>query len=218
MGHEASALPRLPVVGVGRLAKVRTGWAQPGVAGAAAWQLSELSGRLIELCGAGASAALTLAARLILTAQLAGEPVAWLTTTAACVYPPDLAAHGIDLAALPIVRVPDGAAIGRAADQLARSGAFGLLIMTLGVGDRLSQAQATRLLGLAQRHGTALVCLTGKPGEAPSLSPLVSLRGEVTWSRQGPGCFHVELQALKDKRRAPGWRHVEVCHGPPGVR
>jgi recombination protein RecA len=208
----------LPTLGVGRLAKVRAGWAQPAVIGAAAWQLSELSGRLTELCGAGATAALTLAARLVLTAQQAGEPVAWLTTTAACVYPPDLAAHGIDLAALPIVRVPDTAAIGRAADQLARSGAFGLLIMDLAPIGRLPEAQVTRLLGLAQRHGTALVCLSGKPGGAPSVSPLVSLRGEVTWSRQGPGCFHVELTALKDKRRSPGWRHAEVCHGPVGVR
>jgi recombination protein RecA len=208
----------LPQVGVGRLAKVRTGWSQPGVVGAAAWQLSELSGRLTELCGAGAAAALTLATRLVLAAQEAGEPVAWLTTTAACAYPPDLAAHGIDLAALPVVRVPDTAAIGRAADQLARSGAFGLLIMDLGDTGRLPAAQVTRLLGLAQRHGTALVCLTGQPGGAPSVSPLVSLRAEVSWSRQGPGRFHVELQALKDKRRSPGWKHVEVCHGPVGVR
>jgi recombination protein RecA len=205
-------------VGVGRLAKVRTGWAQPGVVGAAAWQLSELSGRLTELCGSGATAALTLAARLLLDAQRSGEPVAWLTMTTACVYPPDLAAHGIDLAALPIVRVPDDAAIGRAADHLVRSGAFGLLVLDLGPGGKLPQAQATRLLGLAQRHGTALVCLTGKPGGSPSVSPLVSLRGEVSWSRQEPGRFHVELQALKDKRRSPGWRHVEVCSGPVGVR
>lgn len=207
----------LPTLGVGRLAKVRAGWAQPGVVGAAAWQLSELSGRLTELCGAGATASLTLAARLVLAAQQASEPVAWLTTVASCPYPPDLAAHGLDLAALPVVRLPDAAAIGRAADQLARSGAFGLLILDLGDTGRLPEAQVTRLLGLAQRHGTALVCLTDHAGRAPSLSPLVSLRGEVSWTRQGSGAFHVELQALKDKRRSPGWRHVEVCHGPVGV-
>jgi hypothetical protein len=32
------------------------------------------------------------------------------------------------------------------------------------------------------------------------------------------GFFKVALTALKDKRRSPGWRHAEVCHGPVGVR
>ena len=38
---------------------------------------------------------------------------------------------GIDLDALPVVRVPDARAAGRAADHLVRSGGFGLVVIDL---------------------------------------------------------------------------------------
>lgn len=184
---------------------------QPG-----GWQFTDLAGRITELCGQAHSATLTAAVRLVLDAQRQGESVVWLGTPASSFYPPDVADHGVDLEALAVVRVPDAAAIGRAADHVARSGAFGLLILDLGQG-RLSDTQLTRLLGLAQKHHAAILCLTvTAPGQA-SLGSLVSLRGEVRWSRRETG-FDWELRALKDKRRAPGWTYREACRGPVGLR
>jgi hypothetical protein len=75
----------------------------------------------------------------------------------------------------------------------------------------------TRLLGLAQKHDTAVVVLTEKPSTVPSLSSIVSLRAEVVRARHGDR-WEVRLAVLKDKRRGPGGAHTETCHGPTGLR
>lgn len=208
MAHRNAAQLAASLPGV-HLPSVRTD--SPG-----GWQLGELAGRIAELCGQGNSATLTAAVRLVLDAQRQGEPVVWLSMPASSFYPPDVAEHGVDLEALAVVRLPDAAAIGRAADQLARSGAFGLLVLDLGKG-RLPDAQLTRLLGLAQKHHAAILCLTETVPGQTSLGSLVSLRGEVRWRRRGTG-FGWEMRALKDKRRSPGWTYVETCRGPVGLR
>jgi recombination protein RecA len=183
-----------------------------------AWVFAELAGHLTELSAQGASATLTVAMRLAYQAQCAGEPVAWVTGRKSCFYPPDALENGVDLEAMAVVRVPEAADLGKAADYLVRSGAFGLVVLDLGREGRLSDKQLTRLLGLARKHGTAVVCLTAKPDTAPSLGALVSLRAPVTRSRSEGGGFEVAWHALKDKRRTPGWRHAEVCRGPAGLR
>lgn len=184
-----------------------------------AWSLTELAGRLTELSAHGASATATLAMRLVHEAQLAGEPAAWITPRGRCFYPPDAVANGIDLAALAIVRLPDAEAAGKACDYLVRTGAFGVVVLDLGEGARLPDRQLTRLLGLAQKHETAIVCLSAKAAQQPSLGALVSLRGPVQRSRTtGPTPFVCELVAAKDKRRSPGWRHGLPCLGPDGLR
>jgi len=167
------------------------------------------------------------------------------------------AAIGLDLGALVVIRAPQLRALGRAADQLARSGGVRLIVVDLGAaldpwGQPLSQAHASttrvsqtratsnhpdaaigmplqsRLLGLAQKHQIALVFLSHKSPDDASLSSLVSLRGHVqrrfvTGNESGdePGDkqkrFAYEVTAIKDKRRAPGWSHVEVVDGPPGL-
>ena len=100
------------------------------------WSFEQVAGRLVEISGVGATASLTLAFGLVLQAQRQNEPVAWITLDGSLFYPPDAAEGGVDLDALTIVRVPDlpasagqaGArAVARAADQLIRSGAFGLV-------------------------------------------------------------------------------------------
>ena len=96
------------------------------------WSHSLLTGRLAELSSWGTGASLTLAFELVLQAQHGGEPVAWITTSPSTFFPPDVAHGGVDLDALPVVRVPDGQAAARAADKLVRSGAFGLVILDLG--------------------------------------------------------------------------------------
>jgi recombination protein RecA len=181
-----------------------------------AWTLPALSGRLVEISGAEDSAALTIALGLVRQAQLAGEPAAWVTPVTETFFPPDAAAGGIDLDALAIVRAPDPRALPRAADQLARSGGFGLVVLDTGPA-RLPLAALSRLLGLAQKHGVCILFVTDKSERAPSVGPLVSLRGHARRRRTGPDEFTCEMVAVKDKRRAPGWTHTEVCGGPPGL-
>jgi recombination protein RecA len=137
------------------------------------WCLAELGGRLVQLEGAGDSAALTLAFTVILEAQQCGEQVAWITPRARAAdaadsaidvsvfYPPDAHETGIDLAALPVVRAPDVTAAFAAADLLLRSGGFGLIVADLGDSQCVAASTSlARLAGLARRHHTALLFLT----------------------------------------------------------
>jgi recombination protein RecA len=187
------------------------------------WGLPALRGRLVELSGRGARATLTAAFGLVLEAQLAGEPVAWiLSPENGTFYPPDVAEAGVDLAALVVVRVPDAITAARAAERLLRSGAFGLVVIDLPVAKHapgeLGMAQQGRLVTLAQTHDAAVVCLTEKSGEAASLGSLVSLRVEAMRSREREGGdFEIAIRALKDKRRGPGWLRKGKARGPAGL-
>ncbi|MHC4549365.1 MAG: P-loop NTPase family protein [Planctomycetota bacterium] len=191
-------------------------WKDLSPAAPSEWSLAGLAGRLVELSGAEDSAALTFAFGLIRQAQLLGEPAAWVAVEAETFFPPDAAAGGVDLDALAVVRVPDPRGLLRAADHLARSGAFGLLVLDVGP-HRVAGAALSRLRGLAQKHGMIVLFLTDKPARAPSLGSLISLRGQALRRRTGPDEFTCELKVLKDKRRAPGWVHREVCGGPAGL-
>ena len=174
----------------------------------AAWSLAELSGRLCELSG---GAAVTFAFHLINESQRAGEPAAWIGTPASCFFPPDAAGGGVDLEALVVVRAPDSQRVARAADQLARSGAFAVLVLDLD--GPVPPALLSRLLGLAQKHEVAIAMLSEQP-----LGSLVSLRAETQSRRRAGGTVTCELRVIKDKRRAPGWTVEEVCRGPAGLR
>lgn len=171
----------------------------------------------MELSGPGTTPLLTLAFGLVHEAQLAGEPAAFIALPGSTFYPPDVVAGGVDLEALAVVRAKDALRAARAADQLARSGAFGLLVLDLGRAE-LPLAALSRLAGLAQKHDTAILCLTRKHGSAPSLGSLVSLRGEAARWPSGGGRFTCQLEVVKDKRRGPGARCAEVCRGPDGLR
>ncbi|MDH3284188.1 MAG: recombinase A [Acidobacteriota bacterium] len=195
----------------------------------ARWCLAELSGRLAELSGVGASAQLTMAFALVSEAQDRNEPTAWITSRRSTFFPPDAAESGVDLSALPVIFAPDASAAGRVAGRLARSGAFGLIVLDLaGMRPTRSARYATmateipvpllsRLAGLAQKHDVAALCLTDKPAESPSLGALVSLRCEARREDDGRGGFLCRVRAIKDKRRGPGWSHAEVRRGPAGL-
>ena len=181
------------------------------------WSVADLSGRLVELSAGPDAAPLTAAFGLVLEAQLSGDRAAWVTLEHSSFFPPDVAAGGIDIDALPVVRVPDARAAGRAADHLVRSGGFGLVVVDLSIGDDVGVAMLTRLLGLARQHDVAVLMLTKKSPEAPSMHSLISLRAEARWrAREGRG--EVYVRVIKDKRGAAGWTHVETCRGPAGVR
>ena len=194
---------------------VRRGLVVPDVP--VAWLLSTFQGRLAEISGGNARAALTLVFRLVLEAQRLAEPVVWIGRKASLFYPPDAADNGIDLDALAVVCAPEIRLASRAADHLLRSGGFGLVVLDIGADNRMPPALQMRLAGLAKKHGAALLCITEKDSRRPSLGSLVSLRAEAVRTERTGDRFRCEVRVLKDKLRGPGWTHVEVCHGPDGL-
>jgi recombination protein RecA len=170
----------------------------------ARWGLESMRGRLVELSGHGAAATLTAAVDLVLEAQHAAEPVAWLRLDSSSFFPPDLADSGVDLGALVVVRVGDPSAAARAAARLLQSGAFGLIVLDFAGGGTLElpMAQQGRLVGLAQNHDAVVVCLTDKPIDIPSLSSLVSLRAEATRELERDDAIRLDVR--KDKQRGAG--------------
>jgi recombination protein RecA len=184
----------------------------------ARWGLDALRGRLTELSARGATATLTTAIELVIEAQHAAEPIAWVTLGNTSFYPPDLAESGVDLAALLVVRVHDVTAAARAAERLLRSGAFGLVVLDFGgtATVDLSMAHQGRLVTLAQAHDAAVVCITEKTGESASLGSLVSLRAEALRLHAREHDYDVTLRVLKDKRRGPGWSRTIKLRGPAG--
>ena len=150
-----------------------------------------------------------------------------------------MAHSGVDLAALPVVQVPDLAAVAIAADRLTRCGAFGLVLLELGAGDgaagsggggsnragggggatrRLIPAGLLgRLVRLARRHDTALLCLTTPD---ITLGSLVSLRGRGfrhPVAVAEPGYVRCGIHVLKDRRRAPGGALTALYRAPYGL-
>jgi recombination protein RecA len=160
-------------------------------------------------------AVLSAAFGLVLEAQQRGELAAWVALRYGTFFPPDAARAGVVLETLAVVRVAQPAQAARAADQLVRSGGFGLVVIDLAgqVADAFLPAPLqSRLSALAQKHDTAVLVLTDKPAEAPSLGPLVTLRAE---ARREAG-FACVVRVLKDKRRGPGHAQVEACLPPEG--
>lgn len=222
---QASAL----AVPSGVVRAARIGSQQTFTPAPASWSLKELSGRLTEISGMSDSACLTLAFSVLLDAQRHGETCAWVTRQESCFFPVDAWASGVDLEALPVIRVPDDHAIVRATDRLSRSGAFGLVISDLGSGSdkatalgrvrppAVPMAMQARLRGLAHRHDMAILCLTRKSSSVPSIGSLVSLRAEAQRSRED-GHFVCRMNVLKDKHRGPGWQYAEALRGPEGLQ
>jgi len=191
-----------------------------------AWRLSDLSGRLVEVSGQRSTAHLTATFGLVLEAQLCGDRAAWVTFAHSAFFPPDAAAGGIDVESMPVVLITTAPAAGRAAEHLVRSGGFGLVVIDFSSqpDTRATDKSAglpvpilTRLLGLARAHHAAVLILTRKSSDAASLNSLISLRAEAQWSARD-GQYDVRIRAIKDKRRAPGWDHVEACRGSVGMR
>jgi recombination protein RecA len=188
------------------------------------WGLEAVAGAVAEINANGAAAGLTAARQLLREAQEKGEPVAWIAAGDSFAYAPDLHAGGVDLDALPMIRVPGAVAGARAAEHLLRSGAFGLVVLDLercsgprSAGPRITSAAAVRLAALCRRHQAALVVLARKPAGGDPVVPLASLRVESKLRRKAFDRFTCRLQILKDKRQGTGWSHEEICRGPDGL-
>lgn len=205
---------------------VRAGYVTPVeiVAGASEsgvqpqWTFDEIAGRLVELLTPGAASAMSYAALLVRDAQVRGEPVAWVMGEDRAFFPPDLVAAGVDLQALVVVRVPGPMAVCRAADRLARSGAFGLLVLDLLDAMRVPLAIPSRLAGLARRHEMGVLCLMEKRTGSSGLGAMVSLRCEAHRGALGvDGEVACHLAATKDRRRGGRWTCEEVFRAPDGL-
>jgi len=194
----------------------------------------------VEISGAGAGARLSAAASAVLRAQREGETTAWIEPVPAgrafssagrsagpsagvggSLYPPDLAEGGVDLEALPVIRVPASAGEAgpfRAAELLLRSGAFGLVVLDLRSGrQRIPAAWPGRLLGSAREHQARVLFLTGKGGDSESVGSLVALRLEPRRLRIRPGLFVVESRILKNKPGLSLVTEAERRRGPWGL-
>ena len=168
--------------------------------------LSELlpRARLVEVSGQHACARTTTAVSCAVEAQARGELVAWVQPKDGALFPPDLRAAGIDLDSFIAIHVPRHAgpfALVRAAEWLARSGAFGLTVIDLteALPPGSSINWQGRLQGLLRKHDGRILLLTSNTCEEPSSGPLVGLRIE---PRRGPlrdERFELHSEVLKDK-------------------
>jgi len=174
------------------------------------WNLAALAGRFVEVTGQGSTAALTLCAGLVLEAQQRSAHAAWITGPGSVAYPPDLAASGIDLRALPFVQAQDLRQAARAADTLLRSKAFALILLDLGDSLRMPLSMQTRLSGLAQQCNTTLLAITRY---AAANGSLVSLRAQTAKERVHQNRFLCTLETTKDKRSPAGWQQQEIHEG-----
>jgi len=182
-----------------------------------AWTPDRLTGRFVEVGGGAATAGLTLSAHLIAQVQREGKLAAWVGTGASVFYPPDLAAAGVDLAALVVVRVPDARGLWRSCDTLLRSGGFALVVADVQGEIGVPFAAQTRLGGLAQHHHATLLALTRDTRREGARGSLVSLRAETAKRRAGHDSFVCGAHMVKDKRGVPGWTHEEWCRGTDGL-
>lgn len=168
--------------------------------------LSELlpRARLVEVSGQHACARTTTAVSCVIEAQAREDLVAWVQPKDGSLFPPDLEVAGVDLDSFITIHVPHHAgpfALVRAAEWLARSGAFGLIVIDLT--DALPPGSSInwqgRLQGLLRQHEGRILLLTSNAYDDASSGPLVGLRVE---PRRGPlheDQFEVHTQVLKDK-------------------
>lgn len=182
------------------------------------------TGRIVELSGTSSQpgAKTTTAVAIVRQAQASGETTVWIQPEGGTLYPPDLAAAGIDLASLVVVHIPRPAGphgLCKAAELLLRSGAWGLCVVDLTLGAPTGPAETWqgRLLGLCRQHDSRLVLLTDKPAQVASLGALVGLRVQPRRSRREPGCFEVEHQVLKNKIGTAATTSNDVYVGPAGL-
>jgi RecA/RadA recombinase len=133
-------------------------------------------GRVVELAGAwssgktallfGAMAQLTRGKRLCAYIDGRGE-----------LYPPSAAALGVELERLLVVR-PPAKGSPRAAEIVARSGAFPLVVMDLPDGERVDDAASSRLRAAAAGGGSTVVALATRSGQVAQASVKLELTAD----------------------------------------
>ncbi|GAB5546758.1 MAG: hypothetical protein RLO52_40735 [Sandaracinaceae bacterium] len=159
-------------------------------------------GRVIELAGGPDAGRTSAAVQIVIESQREGDPVAWIQPRGGALYPPDLAAAGVDLDALLVVHVPEDAGragAAKAAELVLRTGAFGAVVVDASDA-RVPRGEAWlgRLASLSREHDCRTVLL-GPEEASGSLGPLVSMRLRARRRRVRFGQYRMELEVLKDK-------------------
>lgn len=179
-------------------------------------------GKIVEISSEAARGRTSTAVSLLIQAQHRGEPCAWIQPSGGRLYPPDLAAAGVDLDALVVVHVPRGEGsplIPRAAELLLRSGAFGLVVLDLLDGAPRGDGAAWqgRLGSLAREHESIVILLTRSASARGSLGPLVSLRVAPARRRIAPDRFELGVTVLKNKAGLVAQPPGLIARGPYGL-
>jgi recombination protein RecA len=202
----ARALADIPVVRAATLEKP---------SGGGSWSYESLVGVLAEVSEETPSGSLSFVTEIIVEAQCQREPVAWVSGTDSIFFPPDLAARGVDLPAVAVIRVGGETDSLTATEWLAGSGAFGLLVVDAQGRWNVSDASLGRIQKLAERNQSAVLFLTRKRRQDPSLGSRISVRGFVT--RSGAAPFIVDICTVKDKRSNSSTRQRRQYNGPSGM-
>lgn len=179
------------------------------------YRSEELRGRLVEISEEPASGALSYTVALLAMVQSEGQLVCWLTPSSPPFFPPDLAAAGICLDELPIVKSHDPAGLFFALETLLKTNSFGMIVADLG-DTPARDAMLGKFQKIVMRNACILVFLTRKPAHLPSLSSLISLRMHI--SQPSPAQTSFFIHTLKDRNAPPGASREVICHVPRGLR
>jgi hypothetical protein len=189
-------------------------------------------GHVLELTGDFTAAATSAAVVAVADVQRADGIVAWVQMRGGALFPPDLAANGVDLDALAVVRLPAmrapgpadrmrrgesaaGHSLPQAAELLLRSGAFDLVVLDLRPAPPPRGAWLGRLQALAREHGTRVLLLTDASapiGFATGLAQRLEPR-----RRRDGSHFVIEPVLQRDKLHAGGLPQWRSRSGPTGL-
>lgn len=177
------------------------------------FDLDFMRGKVGMFCGEWPSALTTLAAYLVHEIQRDREAAVWVTDSARLPHAPDLLDVGIDLDAMPILRLCDARDGAHASMMALASGAFGGLIWDLDAPQKLTRGTLTALGMLARRHDAAVLflchCQKPPPVEA-DWSAQVRMRGVVSGASSASVFDRVELELMSNRRqRLREHRHLD---------
>lgn len=183
-------------------------------------ELEGFQGQLSELSATRGQAYLSLLFDLIAQSQRRGEPAAWIGDRPTLFYGPDARHRRIDWEAVVLISLSSAQARAVAADQLLRSGAFGLVIIDLAgaTAPHIGSPLMHRLAQWSRRHHSATLFINDITAESSALSSLLQRRVSARWSDVDAEQLVATYTITKDKRGAPGAQIEEVYDGPMGLR
>jgi recombination protein RecA len=188
------------------------------------WSYAALQGRLVSLLPGTMNAPLSALFHVVWDAQKECETIAWIGGPQSCFYPPDVAARGVDLNGITVIRLNTDRDMWFAADTLIRSGGVGMVIIDLAsVHSHRGTSKGTlalqhRLSGLARTHNTAVIILP-HINPAPEAGALVSLTVRTHKMPLGipVGTYQLGVTPKRDKNGTANWKIEEVCDAPDGL-
>jgi hypothetical protein len=181
------------------------------------WDLEMLRGRVVEISGRQSAGKTSTALELIEQSHLQSRPAAWISIgDEQCFFPPDVAERAIDLESLPVICVDTISQAQVAADELVKSGGIDCVVVENMDNESVSTGLMKRLVQNAERHNAAVAFLTEKPRRWSRISPIASLRVDISTVRTEDG-FLTQLDPLVDKRHGPSWELEKTYDGPPGL-